>query len=187
MNQLDLFRLVVETLERLQVRYAVVGSFASGAWGEPRLTQDVDLLVDLDLFEAQALCGAFADDAFYISRDAAAEAVAGSGQFNLLHPASGDKIDFMVVGDTAWANSQLDRSVRLRLLPDRDVSVATAEDVILGKLLYYRDGGSEKHVRDITGILTTCAAPIDHDYLEQNARALGVNEEWASILRHLNG
>lgn len=185
MDQLDLLRQVSETLEQLQVRYAVVGSFASGAWGEPRLTHDIDIVVDLDVFDARLLCRAFGPPDFYVSTTAAEEAVEAKSQFNLIHPASGNKIDFMIAGESDWIHNQLTRAIRANLLPDRKISVAQAEDVILGKLIYYRDGGSEKHIRDITGILETGVVDIDHAYLSKHAQALGVVEEWQSILRKL--
>jgi hypothetical protein len=185
MDQLDLLRLVAETLDRLGIRYAVVGSFASGAWGEPRMTHDIDVVVELDVFDAQLICNAFGADEFYVSSTAAQEAVQSGRQFNLLHPATGNKVDFMVADDSDWARAQLDRCTLAPLVPDRMIRVASPEDVILGKLLYYSEGGSEKHLRDITGILRTQAVPIDYEYLEENVWRLGVNEEWQSVLRWL--
>jgi hypothetical protein len=64
---------------------------------------------------------------------------------------------------------------------DVEVDVAASEDVILGKLIYYRDGGSEKHLRDIAGILKTSAAIVDRDYLSQQAEKLGVLDTWRTI------
>lgn len=72
------------------------------------------------------------------------------------------------------------------MLPDRLVQVASPEDVILGKLVYYREGGSDKHLRDITGILLTNAVVIDRVYIDSQAAALGVDEEWRSILNKLD-
>lgn len=148
MDQLDLLRLVVGTLERLEITYAIVGSFASGAWGEPRMTNDIDILVELDVFDVRNLCRSFDSTEFYVSVAAAEEAVERTSQFNLLHPASGNKVDFMIAGTSDWTRAQLDRSVIAPLLPDCRMRVARPEDVILGKLIYYREGGSEKHVRD---------------------------------------
>lgn len=186
MDQIGLLRLAADTLDRLGIRYALVGSYASSAWGEPRMTHDIDIVIEADVFDVRRLCEAFSTDEFYISKSAAEEAVQRKSQFNLLCPTSGDKIDFMIAGTSDWARTQLDRSVRAPLLPDREVLVASPEDVILGKLIYYKDGGSEKHVRDITGILTAGAVDIDRDYLAHHAKELGVEEEWRSILEKLN-
>ncbi|MEO1496820.1 MAG: hypothetical protein AAFV43_06680 [Planctomycetota bacterium] len=185
MDQLQLLRTVVEALERLSIRYAVVGSFASGVWGEPRFTNDIDIVVEMDVFAAVAFCRRFASDEFYVSASAAEEAVERGGQFNLIHPPSGGKVDLMIASESAWSADQLRRAVPADLLPDRTVRVARPEDVILGKLLYYRDGGSDKHVRDITGVLATDVVKVDREYLDRTADELGVGEEWRSILAKL--
>lgn len=66
--------------------------------------------------------------------------------------------------------------------PGLDVSFAAPEDVILGKLIYYRDGGSEKHLRDINGILDISSSQIDLQYIEKQVKHLGVDDFWEAIL-----
>lgn len=182
MEQTDLLRLTVEALERLEIPYAIVGSIASGAWGESRFTQDIDILVDLATRHVAPLCGEFPDPEFYVSPVAARDAVSRCGQFNVIHPASGNKIDFMVAGPTPWEAAQLRRRKHLRLLPDQDAYIAAPEDVILSKLVYYRDGGSDKHLRDITGILKVSGQIVDRAYIRQSATQLGVSDLWRSVL-----
>jgi hypothetical protein len=184
-EQSDLLKLTIEKLRQLEIRYAIVGSFASGIWGESRLTQDIDIVVDLKPQQVVSICNAFPDPEFYVSRTAAEEAVAHSGQFNVINPSSGNKIDFMVAGHTKWVLAQLDRSKQLAIFPDQVANVAAPEDVILGKLIYYREGGSEKHLRDITGILKFSGAMIDRAYLNEFAQRLGVADMWEAVLNSL--
>ena len=80
----------------------------------------------------------------------------------------------MLAGPADWIAVQLKRRKRIALFSDRGADVASPEDVILGKLLYYRDGGSEKHLRDITGILKISGQYLDRKYLAQTAARLGV-------------
>ena len=182
MEQTDLLRKTVEILDSLGVPYAVVGSFASGAWGEPRLTQDIDIVVDLNPAQVGPLCEAFPDPEFYVSRPAALEAVAKRDQFNIIHPASGNNIDFMIAGRTAWALAQLRRRVCVAVFPDINVSLAAPDDVILGKLVYYHEGRSEKHLRDIAGILRISGEAVDREYVARFAVELGVADVWKSVL-----
>lgn len=186
MEQSDLLRFTVANLQRLDIPYAIVGSFASSVWGESRLTQDIDVVVDLKHDRVDAICDAFPEPEFYVSRVAAAEAVARSGQFNVIHPSSGNKIVFMVVGTTDWAVAQLNRSKCVTLSPDQNAQVAAPEDVILGKLAYYRDGGSEKHLRDIAGMLRLSGEMIDRTYLDEFARRLGVVDMWEAVLNSVD-
>ena len=76
------------------------------------------------------------------------------------------------------------RFARRRLLPsgaEGDALFAAPEDVILKKLEYFREGGSEKHVRDILGVLKVQGDQIDHGYLEGWAHRLGLDEVWREV------
>ena len=183
MEQSDLLRLAAQTLDRLGISHAVVGSIASGVWGETRFTQDIDIVVDLRADQVQLLCDAFSAPEFYVSQSAAHDALARAGQFNVIHPTSGNKIDFLVAGQTDWAVAQLRRSKSVPVFSDCDVSVAAPEDIILGKLIYYREGGSEKHLRDIAGILRISGDLVDRDYVDKFADRLGVTDLWQAVLR----
>jgi hypothetical protein len=181
-EQTDLLKLAIQVLDQLGIRYAIIGSFASGVWGESRFTQDIDFLIELSPAQVSLLCTSFPEAEFYVSETAARSAVADSSQFNVIHPASGNKIDFMIAGRTAWAAEQLARRRRVLVLPNQKAEVAAPEDVILGKLVYYREGGSEKHIRDITGILAISGDLVDRDYVAKHAAALGVQAIWQAIV-----
>lgn len=107
------------------------------------------------------------------------------GQFNVIHPGSGNKVDFMIARDDAWGKSQFTRRVRKLILPDRETYVAAPEDVILGKLWYYHEGGSEKHLRDIVGMLQVSEDEIDRSYITHWAGQLHVLEAWQGVLERL--
>jgi len=129
MKQDEVLRYAVEVLERLQIQYMVVGSFASGAYGDPRFTQDIDIVVNLKPTQVGPLCAAFSSDQFYLSIEAAMQASRNPGsQFNVIHPESGNKIDFMIARTDAWGLEQISRRWRIRLLPDREAYAARAED-----------------------------------------------------------
>jgi predicted nucleotidyltransferase len=185
-DQIELLKFTIQALERLKISYAIVGSFASGVWGESRFTQDIDILVALKPSDVPLLCAAFPSDEFYVSQVAANEDVVRHGQFNVIHPTSGNKIDFMIAGDSPWVQAQLARHKRIAFFPDQDGAVATAEDVILGKLVYYQEGGSDKHLRDIAGILKFSGDDLDRDYLTRLATQLGVADVWQSVLSKIH-
>jgi hypothetical protein len=163
----------------------IVGSFASSAHGEPRMTQDIDIVIEPTPAQLDQLCAAFPADDYYVSRDAARAALARRDQFNVIHPDSGNKIDFMIARADAWGREQVARRAMMPILPNRDAYVAKAEDVIIAKLLYYQEGGSEKHLRDITGVLKTSGAAVDRAYVDRWARELGVLDEWNAVLSRL--
>jgi hypothetical protein len=180
-TQLELLRHTVAALEKAGIPYAIVGSYASGIWGEARLTLDIDIVVQLRAAHVDALAAAFPAPEFYLSRPAAEEAIRHCRPFNVIHPTSGGKIDFMVVSDEGWPSAQLARRRRVALLTDLDGEVASPDDVILGKLVYFAEGGSEKHLRDIAGILKVSAELVDRDYLREWIARLSLSDAWSRV------
>jgi hypothetical protein len=175
----------VQILEEQEITYLLVGSLASGVYGEPRLTHDIDVVLELRPDQVARLCEAFPAPDYYVSEQAAREAVAGGGQFNVIHPASGNKIDFMIARQDAWGRSQVSRRRREQILPGRPGYTAAPEDVIIGKLWYYREGGSEKHLRDVAAMLQVSGDEIDKEYINDWTQQLGLTEEWQAVLDRL--
>jgi hypothetical protein len=186
-EQDELLRRVVEVLEEQTVTYLLVGSLASGVYGEPRLTNDIDIVVEVGPAQAARLCQAFPAPEYYVSDKAVQEAVATTGQFNVIHPASGNKIDFIIARRDPWGRSQISRRRREQILPGREGYTAAPEDVILGKLWYYQEGSSEKHLRDIAAMLQVSGDEIDTAYVDQWARQLGFAETWQTVLTRVRG
>ena len=182
MEQSDLLRHASDLCERLGLAYLVTGSTATIAYGEPRLTNDIDIVVELPLPQVAAFCAGFPSDQFYISEPAVNDAVHRQDQFNVLHPASGLKIDFIVMTNSEFDLSRRERTRRLSVLPGRQVSFASPEDVIIKKMAYYQEGGSEKHLRDIAGVLRIQGPALDQTYISVWVSKLGLDEVWRQIL-----
>ncbi|HEV8440722.1 MAG TPA: hypothetical protein VGT40_21760 [Methylomirabilota bacterium] len=182
MTQAELLRYLAETLEGLGVDYMVGGSHAAMYYGEPRLTRDVDVVVSLHRERLPALLQRFPADEFYVDADAAREAVDTSGQFNIIHPGSGLKVDVYVNPDTPYDRARLARRQRLPLAPGVDAYFARPEDVILYKLLYAREGG-ELHLRDVLGIIRVSGPDLDERYVVEWAERLGVRAVWERVRR----
>jgi hypothetical protein len=182
MEQIDFLRHAVEALERMQVRYLVVGSIAGIAYGESRFTQDIDIIAAFEMRHVDQMLAAFPPNEFYLSEAAMREAVRTSFQFNVIHPGSGNKLDFILPRHDEWARVQLARARSVRLLPDRDVMTAAPEDVILGKLWYFSEGGGDRHLRDIAGILRVTGDGVNRADVERWAARLGYLEIWRQIV-----
>lgn len=183
MEQSDLLRYTVAALEKLGARYFVTGSTASIFFGEPRFTNDLDVVADLREEDVAGLCAEFPSPEFYLSEEAARRAVAQKGSFNILHPASGLKVDLIVPHDSMFNRSRFSRIQRIWTDADSQACFTTAEDLIIKKMEFFREGGSEKHLRDITGILKISGATLDYEYIESWAENLGVETIWRTILR----
>lgn len=185
MEQSDLLRKLANELEKLGITYLVTGSMATIAYGEPRFTNDIDVVVDLKANDVSAFCDAFPNPDFYLPRDYVADSVRRQFQFNILHPASGLKIDVMIPSNSEFDRSRLQRGMRLGEDTGSPAWFASPEDVIIKKLEYFREGGSEKHVRDILGVLRIQAEKIDRDYITKWVVQLGLTEQWDMMLERL--
>ena len=181
MELAELLAHVTRSLDQLKIPYLVTGSMATIAYGEPRLTNDIDVVVRLLPLHVDKLCDAFPGDEFYVSREVALESARSGGQFNVLHPTSGLKIDFMVAQDSDFNTSRFERSRFLAIAPGITAAFASPEDVILKKLEYFREGGSEKHLRDIVGVLKITGPEIDRNYLDRWAITLGLSGLWNQV------
>jgi hypothetical protein len=183
----DLLKRVVTTLEDFQLRYFVTGSIASIYYGEPRLTLDVDVVVDLQLACVKDFCAAFPKDEFYVSEEAARDAVRRNGQFNIVHPESGIKVDVIIPDAGEFDTGRLQRARRVIPSIGLEAFFASPEDVILKKLEYYREGQSEKHLRDIASMLKIMGDKLDIPYIERWTQRLDLSDEWRIVRERAGG
>ncbi len=182
----EVLQRVVETLESLHVGYLVTGSVASMAYGEPRLTNDIDIVAEIDEGHIGGLMAAFPREEFYISEEMIRQAVSEHGQFNIIHPASGLKVDIIVKQDTPFDRSRFGRIRRIFPAQSYQANFAAPEDVIIRKMESYREGHSEKHLRDITGILRISGDEVDRGYISEWATRLNLTDIWESVQARLS-
>jgi hypothetical protein len=185
-DQAEIIAYTIRILERLELPYAIVGSVASIAYGESRYTHDVDILIELPESKAGELCAAFPAPEWYVNEAAVKEALLSRRQFNVIHTLSGNKADFIIPRRTPWGSQQLSRRREITVTPNLKGFAAHPEDVILGKLLYFREGGSDRHLRDIAGMLQVSGDQIDRDNVARWAEDLGVLDIWQRILERFH-
>lgn len=172
---------VAAALDSAGLPYMFVGSMAGTLHGPPRSTQDIDLVVALGRADVARLLAAFPEDRYYVSDEAARDAVVRRGTFNIIDLESGWKADIMVRKDRAFSLSELGRRRRAELL-GVSTWVATAEDTILSKLEWSRlAGGSARQLDDVRGVIGTQAERLDLNYLDHWAEDLGVQDLWRSL------
>ena len=168
---------VVDQLDRLGVRYCIGGSVASSIHGAARSTLDVDLGAELDEAAALRLVASLQNE-FYVSKQAVVEAVRRRSCFNLIHLATSFKVDIFVSKGRPFDRSVQDRAVRDQIGEGGLLAapIATAEDIILLKLEWYRlgDEASERQWNDLTAVAKLQAGQLEHGYLRYWAKELGV-------------
>jgi hypothetical protein len=189
MEQSELLRFVVVALESLGIPYFITGSVATIFFGEPRFTNDIDIVAALSPHLVDEFCAAFPPSDFYVSNEAARAAVASGTQFNIINPESGLKIDVITPADSSFRREEFGRVVRRRADAELgfDANFASPENVVLMKMQYFQEGGSEKHLRDIAGVLKLARQPIDREYIARWANVMGLTDIWQSIQSGVKG
>jgi hypothetical protein len=183
MPEPDLFLLFVRPLNSAGIRYIIGGSVAVIFYGEPRLTHDLDLIVFLPPPEIPRLRQIFPHSEFYLPPEEIIAIEASReqrGSFNIIHSHTGFKADIYLTGRdelNAWGF----RRKREAQFEGERIVLAPPEYVIVRKLEYYREGGSEKHVRDIRSMLALSRDQIDQAAVNEWARRLGLEEQWQQI------
>jgi hypothetical protein len=183
MPEVDLILLFVRPLQLAGFRYIVTGSVAATIYGEPRLTLDVDLVVFLNDKDIARLPEVFPSSDFFLPPPEiiAAEARRGErGHFNIFHLPTGFKADLYLTGRDeleAWA-FRFQRRVQFE---GETIALAPPEYVIIRKLEYYREGGSDKHLRDVRSMLAVTGEQLDQPALQEWIQRRGLQAEWKMV------
>lgn len=174
------FLLLTAPLERAGFRYAVTGSVASMMYGEPRFTNDVDIVLELAADAVPRFIAAYPDAEFYVPPEEVLVVEvrrAQRGHFNVIHHDTGFKADFYPVGNDALQRWALDGARRIDV-EGATLAVAPPEYVVVRKLEYFREGGSQKHLADIAAMLQALD-DFDRATVERHVARLGLADEWA--------
>jgi len=176
---LDITLSVARTLDELGIPYVLGGSLASSLVGQPRATADVDMAIRIAADQVPALVRALESE-FYLSEEAARDAIRRSASFNLVHLESVQKVDLFVLGDGLLDRRQLERRVRVRVRDDPpcELWIGSVADQVLRKLSWYRAGGgvSDRQWRDVIGMLTVQRGRLDVNELRSLAAEVDLDD-----------
>ena len=178
-DQLSILKLVTGRLDETGIAYMITGSIASGHYGHPRMTRDIDIVVELTPADAPRLAAALGDE-FGADPDRMRDAIARRRLFNVIHREAIVKVDFVVRKDTPYRAEEFRRR-RLVRVDGHPLWMVTPEDLILSKLVWAKDSRSEIQLRDVRGVLTLQRETLDRGYLDRWASSLSV----AAILREV--
>ena len=168
-------------LNALGVPWMAVGSIASSAYGERRSTLDVDVIAVLGKEHANRFLSAFPETDFYCPPADVIEIESARperGQFNLIHHHSIYKADIYIATGTEFERWAF-QNRRALVTDDTPVWLAPPEYIIVHKLEFFREGGSDKHLRDVRGMLAL--TDVDRSLLEKEISSRGLQEAWAKV------
>ena len=183
MQQHDLLSLFVLPLEHSSFEYMVTGSVASTLYGEPRLTHDVDLVIVLDIAQVELFHSLFPLSEYYCPPPEVIQvelARKGYAHFNLIHHDSGYKADCYPFTGNALHEWGLKNRRPVRINSE-EIQVAPPEYVIIRKLQFFREGGSQKHLVDIKKMVQMPDLVLDSAILQNWIKKLRLEEEWEEV------
>ncbi len=169
-DELTVLKLVANRLEAAGMAYMVTGSIAMAAYARPRMTRDIDLVLELGEADVPVLLRLFSPD-FLVNEEESRQAAKGRGMFNLIHSESIVKVDCIVRKEHPYRREEFRRRRRLELA-GQALWVVSPEDLILSKLVWMRDSRSELQMRDITALIRD--PNLDMPYLQRWAAELDV-------------
>ncbi len=170
-DYLKVLLLVGSRLEQAGIPYMLSGSTAMNFYARPRMTRDVDLIVEMGSADVQRLVTLFQED-FSVDEQEIREALARQSLFNLIHYDTVVKVDCVVRKRTAYRQEEFKRRRTIEVQGQR-IWIVSPEDLVLSKLYWARDSLSELQLGDVRNILDAMPS-LDWAYMETWARDLGI-------------
>jgi hypothetical protein len=183
MQEVNLYKIFIERFNRAEIKYMVTGSLASITYGEPRMTHDIDLVIKLDENKIKDLSRIFPSNEFYLPP---AEIIGIEnkkelrGHFNIVHFESGFKADVYISSENKLEKWGMN-NVREYQFYGEKIYLAPPEYVIIMKMAYYIEGGSEKHINDIKSILKYSKDLVDFNILNSFIQDYRLEAAWSRI------
>lgn len=179
-------KLILEALKASKVDYMIGGAIAEWAWGEPRATQDLDVVINLPIKSIGGFSRELEKRDMLVPADIILDTIAEDRAdipLNAIHMHSGLKADLYVMRDgDALRQSAFQRRILVDYGPPiGKVYVHAPEDLIIYKLMYLGLSGQSKHARDIAAIMKAQTESIDFQYIEKWVNQLGLGGIWEEL------
>jgi uncharacterized protein YeeX (DUF496 family) len=172
-EQFEILKSVIERLEGADIAYMLSGSMAMNYYAQPRMTRDIDIVVELMLDDAERVMALFQHD-FYLDEEMVHNAIFKQGLFNIIHNDWLVKVDFIVRKNTPYRQEEFLRRQQVNI-DGFTAWLVSAEDLLLSKLLWAKDSHSEMQLNDIRNIITS-VSQLDWRYINHWAAILSVGE-----------
>jgi hypothetical protein len=169
-EELEILKDVAVRLNGAGIGYMMTGSMAMALYSIPRMTRDIDVVVQILPADAGKIATLFSKD-FYVDEAVVLQAIRDKGMFNIIHTDSVVKVDFIIRKDEDYRIEEFSRKKKI-VIDGVPVWVVAPEDLVLSKLVWAKNSGSELQFRDVRQMMTR--NDFDERYLQKWAKALGV-------------
>ncbi len=177
-DELDTLKFVANRLDQAGIPYMLTGSFAVNLYATPRMTRDIDLVINIPSSRIDKFLFVFQDD-FYITREDIQGAVSSHGMFNIIHNDTIIKIDLIIRKDTEYRLTEFERRQQVQIA-NALIWVVAPEDLIISKLLWAKDSFSEMQFKDIRNLISSLNN-LDETYLSNWIEKLELSNVYKKV------
>ncbi|NGX27342.1 MAG: hypothetical protein K940chlam6_01276 [Chlamydiae bacterium] len=178
--EIDVLKLVCHRLEQADIPYMLTGSLAANFYVVPRMTRDIDIIIEIQKFDVDRLFQIFQED-FYIDKDSIYEAIEYQGMFNIIHNNSVLKIDFIIRKDISYRDTEFKRRHRVQF-ENSPIWIVAPEDLILSKLFWAKDSLSDMQLKDVKNLLSL--KNLDKAYIDKWVQKLNLEHIYERVEVH---
>lgn len=181
MLQPELLTKVLAFFREHHIEYMITGSVVSSLQGEPRLTHDVDIVVQIDESVIPLIIRTFKPPRYYVSESSIAEAIERKTMFNLIDTSENDKVDFWLLTGEPFDFSRFRRRKQEEVFGQK-MTISAPEDTIIAKLKWAEmSGGSEKQFTDALRVYELQFPKLDLPYIENWVQKLNLTHLWQRL------
>lgn len=170
---LEFVKLIASRLDSAEIPYMITGSMAMAIYSIPRMTRDIDLVVDVSPADIDKIASLFSEDC-YLDHESVRQAVNKHGIFNIIHNDWLIKADFIIRKNEEYRKEEFARRQKIDI-EGMSISVVSAEDLILSKLAWGKQSQSELQLRDVRHMIST-VSKLDWKYMQKWAAVLDIEE-----------
>jgi hypothetical protein len=185
LSQNEFLKNVIEKLQQAGIDYVICGSMAASFYGLTRSTQDTDIIINPTEEQLANLLNLLGDT-YYVSKDAAIEALKREGMFNIIEVENAWKADLIIRKQSAFSEEEFRRKTKENLL-GKELYILSPEDSILSKLSWAKESRSETQYRDVMTILEARAGHLDMKYLNKWIKLLDIEDDFKKCLSKIKG
>lgn len=178
MGELEILKMVCQRLHQKGIPYMITGSIATNVYAVPRMTRDIDIVIEVSRDDIERLSTMFKDH-FYIDREAVTQAVDEQGMFNIIHNESVIKVDFIIRKDSPYRLLEFQRR-RPMEVEGIKMWIVSPEDLILSKLFWAKESESEMQLGDVKNLFGV-VKDLDFPYIEQWVHTLGLQHIYQKV------
>ena len=177
MTEAPVLQIVTQALEHAAIPYMITGSFASNFYGIPRTTRDIDIVIAANPEQLKGLIQQLQDQNYHAQIEDAFDALRHHSMFNVIEPSMVWKIDFIMRKPGTFSQEAFRRRVSGEIA-GITVQISTAEDLIIAKLDWAKQGESYRQLEDVSSILKIRWESLDHKYIENWVAKLALTSQW---------